>query len=65
MNPEKLKEILRKHKDWIDGNDVGEKADLRWADLSGADLSGADLGEANLRGAKIFRKWKLIKVEEK
>ena len=62
MNNEKLKEILKNHKDWIDGN--GDEranlrgadlwgADLRCANLRGADLWGADLWGANLRGANL------------
>ena len=50
--PEELKEILRKHRLFLDSKDGGEKADLRGANLSGADLRGADLRGANLSWAK-------------
>ena len=58
-----LNEILKKHCDWLNGKDGGERADLsnanlryanlrcanlRYADLSGANLSGADLSDADL-----------------
>ena len=46
MSTEQLKEILEKHKKWLNNEDDGIRADLRDADLSGANLSGA-----NLRGA--------------
>ena len=60
MTQEKLNEILRKHKLWIDNNHDGERAnlsgaDLRWANLSGANLSEADLSEANLSEANLSR----------
>ena len=53
-----IKEILKKHKMWILGEDGGRFADLRNADLHGADLRnadlhGADLCEANLRDADL------------
>ena len=58
MNANDLKTILEKHKMWLNDEDGGEMADLRWADLrwadlSGADLSGADLSGANLSGANL------------
>ena len=40
MNNIDLKTILEKHKMWLNDEDGGEMADLRWADLSGANLSG-------------------------
>ena len=53
-----IKEILKKHKMWILGEDGGRFADLRNADLHGANLRnanlhGADLCEANLRDADL------------
>ena len=63
MEASKLKEILEKHKMWLNGEEGGERADLREADLREADLrgtclicadlSGADLSRANLRWAKL------------
>ncbi len=53
MNKEELKNILKKHKDWINGIDGGEKADLRYANLRGADLESADLRYANLGRADL------------
>ncbi|MDH3068810.1 pentapeptide repeat-containing protein [Akkermansia sp. N21169] len=68
MNTEELKEILEKHRKWINGEDGGKRAylsganlinanlrdaDLRDANLSGANLSGADLRYADLRGADL------------
>ena len=63
MDNEKLKEILERHRKWLNDEDGGERAnlrgvnlrgaDLREANLRGADLRGADLREANLRGADL------------
>ena len=58
MEASKLKEILEKHKMWLNDEEGGEKADLsgadlRWANLSGADLREADLYRANLSGADL------------
>ena len=50
---ELLKEVLEKHKGWLNGKEDGKKADLRGADLRGADLSGADLSEADLSEADL------------
>ena len=47
-----LQDTLRLHKMWLDGQEGGQKAHLRWADLSWADLRGANLYIANLSGAK-------------
>ena len=62
MNKEKLKEILEKHRHWIDEDCEGWQdmranlrgANLRGANLRGADLRGADLRGANLRGANLY-----------
>jgi uncharacterized protein YjbI with pentapeptide repeats len=53
MDAEKLQEILRLHREWLDGCENGKWADLRWANLSLADLSGANLRGADLRGADL------------
>ena len=59
MEASKLKEILEKHKMWLNGEEGGERAnlrgaDLRWANLKGASLRGADLREADLRRANLI-----------
>ena len=58
MTSEEIKKVLDSHQKWINEEDGGERANLRWADLSCANLSGAklsrtDLREANLRGAHL------------
>ena len=55
VNMEKkiLSEILKKHSQWLLGEETGQRANLRGANLRGADLSGADLRNANLRGAVL------------
>ena len=58
MEQAKIKEILEKHKKWLNNEEGGEKADLSYADLScadlsGANLSGADLSYADLSGANL------------
>lgn len=55
-----LQIILEKNKKWINGEDGGERANLRGSDLRGSDLSeanlrGSDLSEANLRGANMIK----------
>lgn len=65
METSKLKEILEKHKMWLNGEEGGEKAnlketdlrrvDLNGADLRGADLIGADLSATDLRGSDLRR----------
>lgn len=54
MDAKELREILEKHKKWLNGEDGGEQADLRGADLRGADLYGAYLLAANLRWADLY-----------
>ena len=54
-----IKDILEKHKKWLNAEDGGERADLSCANLSYANLSGADLSCANLSyadlcGANLF-----------
>lgn len=58
MNAKDLAETLKLHKQWLDDEDEGIRADFSGADLSGADLSranllGADLSRADLRGAGL------------
>ena len=58
MTSAEIKQVLDSHQKWINGEDGGEKADLREADLSGADLreanlSGADLSRADLSWADL------------
>ena len=48
MGADKLKQILESHRLWLDGEEAGERADLRGADLYEADLYEANLYEANL-----------------
>nr|DAG57112.1 MAG TPA: pentapeptide repeat protein [Caudoviricetes sp.] len=59
---QELKEILRKHKLWLEGSGQqdAERANLSCANLSGAylsraNLSGADLSRADLSGADLSR----------
>ena len=44
-----IKEILKKHQKWLDGEIDGERAVLRDVDLNHANLNGA-----NLRNAYLF-----------
>ena len=53
MEASKLKEILEKHKMWLNGEEGGERANLRGADLREADLRGANLNGAYLRWANL------------
>lgn len=48
-----IKDILEKHKKWLNAEDGGERADLRGANLCDADLCDADLRGANLRDANL------------
>lgn len=48
MKANELKKILELHAKWLNGEEGGKRADLRWADLSDADLSGAYLTGADL-----------------
>ena len=59
MEKEQLKEILEKHKKWINNEEGGKRADLYRANLIEADLYkanliGADLRRAYLRGANLI-----------
>ena len=53
ITAEKLKDILAKHKKWLNDEEGGERADLIWVDLQCADLRGAYLQCADLRGADL------------
>ena len=53
FSKEELKTILDKHQLWLDGEEGGERADLRGANLGGAYLRGAYLRGANLGGANL------------
>jgi len=53
IDKEELKEILRKHGEWLIDPNKGERANLRYADLSYADLSYADLSYADLSYADL------------
>ena len=55
MKPNRLKDILEKHKLWLENKPGGIQANLYKADLSGADLSRANLSEADLYGANLSR----------
>ena len=52
---EKLNEILKKHNDWLEGLECGERANLSGADISGADIRGARLYRVNLSGADLIK----------
>ena len=49
MTSEEIKKVLDLHKKWLNNEDGGERANLRWADLSCVNLSGAKLRLADLR----------------
>lgn len=44
----KLREVLKKHADYLRTGDASKRADLSGANLSDADLSGANLTDADL-----------------
>lgn len=48
-----LKEVLEKHKKWLNNEPGGKRANLYGANLRGADLLGAELRNANLLGADL------------
>lgn len=54
MTQRELNAILKKHQMWLNVEDGGERANLRWADLSGLDLRGANLYGADLYGANLY-----------
>jgi len=49
-----LKEHLRLHMLWLQGDSKGSRANLYGADLSGANLSGADLSKTLLEGKALL-----------
>ena len=53
MTNAEIKQVLDLHKKWLNNEQGGEKADLRWANLSETDLRGANLSETDLRGANL------------
>ena len=53
ITKDELKEILRKHRLWLDNEPGGERANLCEADLYEANLYGANLRGADLRGANL------------
>lgn len=53
ITEEQLKEILEKHKLWLENKEGGEKADLSYADLAGVDLCNANLKGANLQCSNL------------
>ena len=53
MDEKELDDILAAHRKWLDGEDGGERADLRNADLRNADLSNAHLSYADLSNAEL------------
>jgi uncharacterized protein YjbI with pentapeptide repeats len=53
MNQEELNKVLELHKNWLNDEEGGVRADLEGADLYRADLRGADLRYASLRGADL------------
>ena len=71
MNEDKLRDVLKAHKAWLEDEEAGQRADLHGADLRGvdylreadlreADLIGADLRKADLRDANLdFSVWPL------
>jgi uncharacterized protein YjbI with pentapeptide repeats len=65
MNAKELVEILKSHRQFVKGNPLGQRADLKLKDLSGlkfgkvvlesALLAGANLSRCNLAGANLHR----------
>ena len=50
---EELKEIITKHKLWLDDEEGGERANLSYSDLHGSNLLGSDLRYSNLSGSNL------------
>ena len=59
ISAEELKEILDKHKKWLNDEEDGERADLRYANLRYANLSNADLSSADLSKTNLDEKEKI------
>lgn len=53
MSQEELNQILENHKKWLNDDESGVRANLRYADLSYADLSYANLSYADLSSADL------------
>lgn len=53
MEQKKLDEIIRLHKMWLNGEEEGERANLRYANLQNANLQDASLRGADLRDASL------------
>ena len=53
MKAADLQEILDNHKKWLNLEDGGKRADLRFADLQSANLQSANLQNADLRFANL------------
>ena len=53
ITQEQLKEVLLKHKLYLENKEGGEKADLSYCDLIGANLECANLIGADLKGADL------------
>jgi uncharacterized protein YjbI with pentapeptide repeats len=53
MDSSVIKEVLRRHKLWLNNEEGGVRANLHEANLSGADLHEANLYGADLRGANL------------
>ena len=53
ISNEELQDILEKHKKWLNDEDGGKRAKLRYVYLQGADLYGADLRGVDLHGAYL------------
>lgn len=53
MKDEELREILEKHRKWLNNEDGGERANLCKANLQNADLRKANLQEADLQGSNL------------
>lgn len=53
MTQEELNVVLEKHRKWLNDEDGGERADLRYADLRDANLRSANLSDADLSSANL------------
>ena len=53
LTQSEIREKLQKHNRWFNGEDGGEKADLRYSDLSYSDLIGSDLRDSDLRDSDL------------
>ena len=53
IDKDELKTILKKHMMWLNGEDGGERADMRGADMSGVDMRGANMRGADMRWADM------------